>query len=324
MLTKALEERAKQLIEQGERLAVATVVRVESPTSSKPGARALISSGGEIHGWIGGGCAQPAVIRAAQRVLSAGTPELVRVTPEAEKVIEIGLTAHKSSCKSGGVLDIFIEPLVKRHSLLVLGSSPCALALAEFAAKLEFEVTLAANGELPGIPGVYLHEGYDLSQLHFSGRPYVVVATQGRGDKAALTAASRLDVEFIGFIASAKKAEALRSELLGVAGVGPALADMIAPFGSAINVKTPEEIAIAALSQLIERRNSSLDSTKSARSSERRTSSSGDASSQETSSANTGSSNESKDSSPGHSPTESVQLSALATAGAPSKSCCGG
>jgi len=324
MLSKALEDRAKQLTEQGERLAVATVVRVESPTSSKPGARALITSGGEIHGWIGGGCAQPAVIRAAQRVLSAGTPELVRVTPEADKVIEIGLTAHKSSCKSGGVLDIFIEPLVKRHSLLVLGSSPCALALAEFAAKLEFEVTLAANGELPSIPGVFLHEGYELSQLHFSSRPYVVVATQGRGDKAALTAASRLDVEFIGFIASAKKADALRSELLGVAGVGPALANMIAPFGSAINVRTPEEIAIASLSELIERRNSTLVSTKSPQSSEHRSAGFEDSSSVDASSADAGSVNESKDSSPGHSPTESALLSSLATSGAPSKSCCGG
>lgn len=256
MLTTALQKQAEQLVAIGTRLAVATVVRVESPTSSKPGARALITEQGEIHGWIGGGCAQPAVIRAAQRVLQSGNPELVRVTPEADKVAEIGLTAHKSSCKSGGVLDIFIEPLISRMPLLVLGSSPCAVALAQFAVGLDFDVTLAANGELPRIDGVVTHQGYELDDLNFSQPPYVVVATQGRGDKAALTAASHISSKLFGFVASAKKAAALQAELSTAEGVGPAIDQLIAPFGVDITVKSPQEIAIAALAQLIEHRNS--------------------------------------------------------------------
>lgn len=255
MLSKELQQQAKQLTAKGERLAVATVVRVESPTSSKPGARALITETGDIHGWIGGGCAQPAVIRAAQRVLSQGEPELVRVTPEADKVTEIGLTAHKSSCKSGGVLDIFIEPLVSRKSLLILGSSPCAVMLAKLASALEFDVTLAANGELPLIEGVALHQGYELDDLQFSDAPLVVVATQGRGDKAALTAASRINSAIFGFIASDKKAKALKSELKLDAGVGDGINQLIAPFGLDMQVKTPQEIAVAALAQLINHRN---------------------------------------------------------------------
>lgn len=255
MLSKELQQRANQLTAEGQKLAVATVVRVESPTSSKPGARALISLEGEIYGWIGGGCAQPAVIRAAQRVLAAGEPELVRVTPEADKVSEIGLTAHKSSCKSGGVLDIFIEPLITRQALLVLGSSPCAIALAQLATLLEFDVTLAANGELPAIPGVALHQGYELGELQFAQPPYVVVATQGRGDKAALTAASRLESALFGFIASSKKAAALRAELLESDGAGSGIERMLSPFGLEMSVKTPQEIAVAALAQLVEQRN---------------------------------------------------------------------
>ncbi len=258
MLTKELQQTAELLGSQGERLAVATVVRVESPTSSKPGARALITEQGEIHGWIGGGCAQPAVIRAAQRVLSAGEPELVRVTPEADKVTEIGMVAHKSSCKSGGVLDIFIEPLISRKALLILGSSPCAQALARLATGLDFDVTLAANGELPVIEGVITHQGYDLSELSFTAPPYVVVATQGRGDKAALTAASRLPAAVFGFVASAKKGAALKQELMTAEGIGPNIQQMIAPFGMELKVKSPQEIAVAVLAQLIELRNGAL------------------------------------------------------------------
>ena len=261
MLTKELEQTAKVLSSRGERLAVATVVRVESPTSSKSGARALITEQGEIHGWIGGGCAQPAVIRAAQRVLQAGNPELVRVTPEADKVTEIGLTAHKSSCKSGGVLDIFIEPFISRMPLLVLGSSPCAVSLAQFAVSLDFDVTLAANGELPTIDGVVTHQGYQLDELSFSQPPYVVVATQGRGDKAALTAASHISSKLFGFVASSKKAAALQAELSAADGVGCAIDQLVAPFGVDLTVKSPQEIAIAALAQLIEHRNSGVQKT---------------------------------------------------------------
>lgn len=258
MLNRELQLTADELTNAGERLAVATVVRVESPTSSKPGARALITEAGEIHGWIGGGCAQPAVIRAAQRVLSSGAPELVRVTPQADKVTEIGMTAYNSTCKSGGVLDIFIEPLITRKALLILGSSPCAIMLAQLASQLDFEVTLAANGDLPSLANVTLHQGYDLTELKFSAAPYVVVATQGRGDKAALTAASRINSQLFGFVASAKKAAALKAELLGAEGVGPALQSMIAPFGIELSVKTPQEIAVAALARLIEERNGSV------------------------------------------------------------------
>ena len=261
MLTKELQQSADQLCLKGERLVVATVVRVESPTSSKPGARALITEQGEIHGWIGGGCAQPAVIRAAQRVLAAGEPELVRVTPEADKVTEIGLVTHKSSCKSGGVLDIFIEPFVSRKALLILGSSPCALALARLATTLDFDVTLAANGELPSIDGVITHQGYELSELSFPSIPYVVVATQGRGDKAALTAASRLPAAVFGFVASAKKGVALKAELLSAEDVGPNIQQMIAPFGVDLKVKSPQEIAVAVLAQLIELRNGGMTKT---------------------------------------------------------------
>jgi xanthine dehydrogenase accessory factor len=263
MLTITLQKKADELAAEGETLAVATVVRVESPTSSKPGARALITKDGQIHGWIGGGCAQPAVIRAAKRVIDRGEPEFVRVTPEVENVTEIGLTAHKSSCKSGGVLDIFIEPFLNRIPLLVIGSSPCAISIAQFASSLEFEVTLAANDELPQIDGVSIHKGFDLSNLNFNRLPYVVVATQGRGDKAALIAASHIPSNIFGFVASSKKSTALRNEIISSNEAGSGIEQLIAPFGIDMVVKSPQEIAISVIAQLIDHRNGNLNTIRS-------------------------------------------------------------
>ena len=47
-------ETVNNLINRGEPFAIATVVRAEKPTSAKPGAKAIITPDGVLHGWIGG------------------------------------------------------------------------------------------------------------------------------------------------------------------------------------------------------------------------------------------------------------------------------
>ncbi|NNF97313.1 MAG: XdhC family protein, partial [Halobacteria archaeon] len=73
----AVLEKVNDLKRQGIAFALATVVRCESPTSAKPGAKAIIDIKGEIDGWIGGGCAQPAVIATAKKALEDGQPRLI-------------------------------------------------------------------------------------------------------------------------------------------------------------------------------------------------------------------------------------------------------
>ena len=64
---------------------IATVIRAESPSSGKPGDKAVISPDGDIFGWIGGGCAQPVVTKAVADVLSDGKPMIVRISPSTGK-----------------------------------------------------------------------------------------------------------------------------------------------------------------------------------------------------------------------------------------------
>src|SRR5215472_14207673 len=61
--------------------ALATVVAARQPTSGTPGARAVILPNGQIEGWIGGQCAQPAVIRQGLASLADGAPRLVVLRP---------------------------------------------------------------------------------------------------------------------------------------------------------------------------------------------------------------------------------------------------
>src|SRR6516225_11165352 len=66
-----------------EAFVLATVVRTVSVTAAKAGAKAIIAADGTIvAGWIGGGCAKGAVLKAAREALADGVPRMVSVQPE--------------------------------------------------------------------------------------------------------------------------------------------------------------------------------------------------------------------------------------------------
>src|ERR1700761_463078 len=70
-------EQAAELERRGEPFALATVVWRQGPSSSQLGSRAIITTSGELTGWIGGACAEPSVIRQAREVITEGQPRLL-------------------------------------------------------------------------------------------------------------------------------------------------------------------------------------------------------------------------------------------------------
>ena len=70
-------EKASDLARQGVEFALATVVWRQAPSSGHQGSRAIITADGQIHGWIGGACAEPVVIREAQRAIEERSPRLI-------------------------------------------------------------------------------------------------------------------------------------------------------------------------------------------------------------------------------------------------------
>src|SRR5436189_3656446 len=179
-----------------ETFVLATVVRTVSVTAAKAGAKAIIRPDGTIvAGWIGGGCARGAVLKAAREALADGEPRMVSVQPE-DLLAELGVKPGddrdgvrfaKNMCPSQGTMDIFVEPVLPHPALVILGASPVALSLAEQGRSLGYHVTLAApaadRSEIPDADHVI--DGYELGGLN-RARRFVVVSTQGKGDEAAL------------------------------------------------------------------------------------------------------------------------------------------
>jgi xanthine dehydrogenase accessory factor len=211
---------------------LATVVRTVSVTAAKAGAKAIIRPDGTIvAGWIGGGCARGAVLKAARESLADGDP-------------------------SKGTMDIFVEPVLPHPSLVIFGASPVAMSLASQARQLGYHVTLAASAsDLSVVPDAdSLVDGFALGELHQAKR-FIVISTQGKGDEAALRAALSIDAGYHAFVGSRRKMAALRDKLVA-AGIAPTMIDRVkAPAGLDLGAITPEEIAMSILAEItIERR----------------------------------------------------------------------
>jgi xanthine dehydrogenase accessory factor len=248
-----------------EAFVLATVVRTVSVTAAKAGAKAIIRPDGTIvAGWIGGGCARGAVLKAARDALADGEPRMVSVRPEnllAELGVKPGETREgvrfaSNMCPSKGTMDIFVEPVLPHPSLVILGASPVALSLAAQARALSYHVTLAAPAaDLIAEPEAHVVvDGFELSELN-EARRFVVVSTQGKGDEDALRAALAVDAAYHAFVGSRRKMTALRAKLIAE-GLDVAAIDRVkAPAGLDLGAITPEEIAMSILAEItLERR----------------------------------------------------------------------
>jgi xanthine dehydrogenase accessory factor len=208
--------RAGELAARGVPFVLATVVDVERPTSARRGDRALVTPDGALVGWIGGACAEPAVIREALRALAEGEARLVRIGPS------------DSGCASEGTVEVLVEPQLPAPLLAVIGETPSARVLGELARTVGWRVSDAV-------------EGADA----------VVAATMGHGDEDALEAALRGGAGYVGLVASAKRGasvvEALRARGLDE----EALARIRCPAGLDLGPATQEEIAVAILAELV-------------------------------------------------------------------------
>lgn len=232
---------AQELIQARKPFVLATVVWCERPTSAKPGAQALIQEDGQITGWIGGSCAQPVVIREAQRVLQEGGDSyLLRLGSQDTGIVRNDVRVFPMTCTSGGVLDIFIEPHLPLPQLVLVGDSPVIVALSKLAPVLDFAVMRLDQP--------------DLTQVEINERTSIIVATHGQYDEDALEQALRSPAAYVGLVASRRRANDCRDYLRTSGITEHQLARLKAPAGLDIGAVTPEEIASSILAELVQLR----------------------------------------------------------------------
>lgn len=257
MSTTDILAAAQALQTQGRPYALVTVLRVQAPASARPGDKAVVTADGISAGWIGGGCAQPAVMRTVRRALQDGRARAIRIAPadegtvrELDDVLEFGMACH-----SGGTLELFVDPMLPTARLTLIGDTPLAAALAGLAPRVGLPVTVVAKdadaARFPDAVRVLASDEPATVAAELAPGSFVVVATQGRRDVQGLRAALAIQGAQVFFVASARKAAVLKASLIEAGEDAAAVQAIVAPAGHAIGAQTPEEIALSVLAAVV-------------------------------------------------------------------------
>lgn len=239
---------------------VATVMRTADATSAKAGAKAAVTEAGEIIGHLGGACVGRAVRQAAAAALREGAPRIIRVKPS-DRVVTLtdpdGAELYKSGCPSGGTVDLLIEPYAHPPQLVIFGDTPISRALAAHASLAGFRVAVPSGAR--GTPeGARRFEEGEIEGLGIAARDFVVVASQGNGDLAALRAALESPAARVSMVASRRKAEALKAKLRAGGLPEARLATLKSPAGLDLGGVDPHEIALSVLAEIVTWRNTDI------------------------------------------------------------------
>jgi xanthine dehydrogenase accessory factor len=260
MITGPLSARAQELTAQGAAFVTATVVRVEHPTSSKPGNVALVHEDGSMEGFVGGVCAQNSVRLYSLKAIERGEPLLLRILPEGPGVVAVknaantdpgfgdpgqeishdeGSVTVQNPCLSGGAIEVFLEPFLPPPRMIVAGDTPIAAALLRLGPEL-------------GLDAVDSRGGDSRAPMPCAEDLALVVAAHGRDERAILRAALEAGVQYVGLVASRKRGGAVLDELRAD-GVSEELLDRIdTPAGIDIGARTPAEVALSILASIVE------------------------------------------------------------------------
>jgi xanthine dehydrogenase accessory factor len=233
LIGEGLARRAAALEEERVAYVKATVVRAGRPASVRAGATALVLGDGTIEGFVGGHCAEPSVRLHALHALETGDALLLRIEPgDGTGTTAEGAVTEHNPCLSGGALEIFLEPHLPAARLIVIGDTPIAHALAELGRAVGYAVAAHAGGTIDP----------------HSDDAAVIVASHGRDEDDALATALEAGVPYVALVASRRRGEAVVADL----DVSDAdRARVHTPAGLDIGARTPAEIALSILAEIV-------------------------------------------------------------------------
>ena len=265
-----LFERIAALRREGQSFALATVVARRAPVSAHLGDRALVFADGRMEGFVGGACSREIIRQQALDALSTRCSRLVSIQPNAG---DSGASTGEHvvipmTCVSEGAIDVYVEPFVQARRLVVAGATPVAASLARLARSMDFHVVRVVDSReqhdieqetaMLGVAVVTLDalEAF-LREGGLDGADCAAVAvSQGHYDEEALESFLKCGMPYVGLVASRTRGAAVRARLeeRGVPGV----ATIRNPAGLDLGARTPPEVALSILAEIVQARPSGV------------------------------------------------------------------
>jgi xanthine dehydrogenase accessory factor len=227
--------------------AVATVVETRGSVSAKMSSKAVIDEHGRVvAGWVGGGCAESATCHAALECVGSGQSAMLEVDMD-DEVLGTGMPC-------GGHMRVYVEPVLPQPTVWIMGHGRVAECLCAMADMLGLDVvvndTLADRARYPAASRL-VTDDHDYAALEPGRDDFVVIATQHKGDHLSIKRALASSVGYIALIASRKRSrlvlDYLRREGFGEVDLGR----VMAPSGLDLGARSPEEIALCVISEIV-------------------------------------------------------------------------
>lgn len=245
--------KAQEYREKNRPYAAAYIVRRKIPSSGKPGDKAIISENGEIYGWIGGGCTRGIVLKEALAAIQDNKPRFVSISPDQQEGAFGNTKIYKMTCQSGGEVEVYIEPVLPKPKIMIFGASHIAMALSQITKAMDYQLDVVmTQPDASLFPGAdQIRQLNEIDPNEISATTYVVVCTQGEQDLEALHKALQAKPPYLAFVSSRKKANSIYTDLRGLGVSFEQLSSIKTPAGLDIGAKTPEEVAISILAEII-------------------------------------------------------------------------
>ncbi len=244
--------RLAELESTGEPFVVATVVRAQGSVPRHEGAKMLVFPGGRSEGTVGGGDLEHRVIEAALQALQDGLPRKLSYSFHDLERGDVGVC--------GGEMEVFVEPVRARPTLVVVGGGHVGQAVVHLASWLGFRVVLSDDRPefacAEAAPGADVYLVGPLAELpqriQITPDTYVMLTTRGVPvDVDGLPALLESPAGYIGVIGSRRRWEVCARELAARGLPAELIARVHSPMGLELNAETPEEIAVSMLAEII-------------------------------------------------------------------------
>lgn len=227
--------------------AVATVVETVGSASAKTGAKAVIDcEGNMVAGWVGGGCAESSTREQALQCIESGQSVIMDIDLD-DEVLGAGMPC-------GGSMKVYVEPVLPKPTLWIMGHGRVAECLCQLGDMVGLKTVvndpMVTRDKYPWAADL-VTDDLEYDQLTPSASDYVVIATQHKGDHESTTRALKSDAAYIALIASRKRSRLVLDYLRDQGFEQKDIDRVTAPAGLDLGPKTPEEIALCVISEIV-------------------------------------------------------------------------
>ncbi len=238
--------------EKGLAAALATVIGVIGSVPRHVGSKMLVWPDGTIVGTVGGGAMEARVVQDAQAAMVDGQPRTVSYTLNDLRDGDPGVC--------GGTVNVFVEPLQTKPTLVVIGCGHVGKALAALGKWSGYRVFVSDDRaeycneqHIPGMDGYLVcAPGALPDQLSIDQRTYIAAVTRGLPiDVELLPALLKTSAPYLGLIGSRRRWALTVKALKEQGFTEQQLSRFHAPIGLELQAETPQEIAVSIMAEII-------------------------------------------------------------------------